>query len=197
LEKVLAVNFLGLRHLTEGVFPRIARGGAVVSVASIAGQDWQRRFDVVSGMLETRDFDEGIAWARANEPRWEKDAYTFSKQCVVAYTHRAAGLGLKHEVRVNSVSPGTVDTGLIPGFRNLVGEDHFQWMLEQTGGRMADPEEIAEVIAYLAIGPSRWVNGVDLVVDGGYRAGVLGGWVDVGSSPLGRRLASKRADRDR
>jgi NAD(P)-dependent dehydrogenase (short-subunit alcohol dehydrogenase family) len=37
---VMKVNFLGLRHLTESVIPRIPSGGAIVHIASIAGSGW-------------------------------------------------------------------------------------------------------------------------------------------------------------
>ena len=44
-DMVLAVNTLGLRHLTEGLWDRLADGGTVVNVASIAGNQWKKRYD--------------------------------------------------------------------------------------------------------------------------------------------------------
>ncbi len=52
---VVAINFLGMRHLTESLVPRIARGGAVVNVASTAGWDWEKRADLVNGLLDTAE----------------------------------------------------------------------------------------------------------------------------------------------
>ena len=90
-EPVIAVNFLGLRHLTTQLLPRMTAGASVVNVASTAAQGWQRRASVIDQLLDTPDCATGLEWCRANGGLWEKDPYTFSKQCVVAWTYRAAG----------------------------------------------------------------------------------------------------------
>jgi NAD(P)-dependent dehydrogenase (short-subunit alcohol dehydrogenase family) len=185
-EKVLAVNFLGLRHLTEAMLPRINEGGCVVNVASTAGWDWQKRADVVKAMLDTASFADGLAWARANRPDWEANPYKFSKQCAAAYTHRASGLALARRVRVNCVNPGSTETQLTPAFRKLVGEAMYDWGVAQIG-RQGTPEDIAEVIEWLAVGQNRWLNGVEIIVDGGYLSGLVGGWVDLDRSPNAKR----------
>ncbi len=189
-EQVVRVNFLGLRHLTEALTPRIVDGGGVVNVASVAGQGWQRRFEVVDALLRTPDFDAGVEWLRANEDKWAKDPYTFSKQCVVAYTFRAAGAALERRVRVNCVSPGAVGTRLTPAFRAQMGDDQYAWSVAQIGE--ARPEDVAPVIEWLAVGECGWLNGVDIPVDGGFTAGALGGWIDVASSPAALARKARR-----
>src|SRR5437762_3507349 len=82
------------------------------AVASVAAQNWQRRAAVIEQLLDTPDFASGLEWCRANGGLWEKDPYTFSKQCVVAWTYRATGAARAYGVRVNSVSPGGTDTRL-------------------------------------------------------------------------------------
>jgi NAD(P)-dependent dehydrogenase (short-subunit alcohol dehydrogenase family) len=186
----MAVNFLGARMLTEALFPRITGGGAVVNVASLAGREWQRRADVVGALLETPDFESGMRWCHEHADRWAKDPYTFSKQCLSAWTLRLAGRGIDRRVRVNAVSPGGVATPLSPSFREQVGSEQFDWAVRQIG-RQAEPQEIAEVIEYLAVGRSRWINGVDIVVDGGLVAGMTAGWIDVSSSPAARARMKK------
>ncbi|MFN3230664.1 MAG: coniferyl-alcohol dehydrogenase [Alphaproteobacteria bacterium] len=193
-DKVVRVNFLGLRHLTEHLMPRIAQGGSVVHVASTAGLEWQRRLAPVSALLDTSSFEDGLAWCRDNQDQWIKDPYTFSKQCTVAYTYRAAGAGLARRVRVNCVSPGGVRTPLTPEFRRLMGDAQYEWSIGRVG-RDAEPDEIAEVICYLAVGPCGWLNGVNIPVDGGATAGGLGGWSDPGDSPLAKAAAARRAAR--
>jgi NAD(P)-dependent dehydrogenase (short-subunit alcohol dehydrogenase family) len=192
-ELVVRVNFLGLRRLTEALFDRIASGGAVVNVASVAGREWQRRADLVGALLDTPDFDTGLEWCRQNTDRWAKDPYTFSKQCVVAYSLRSARRAFAQGLRSNSVSPGGVETPLTPAFRAQMGAQ-FDWMAEQTG-RQAEPDEIAEVIVYLATGPCRWLNGVDVVVDGGVTGGILSGTIDVSRSPAALARAARDASR--
>jgi len=179
---VVAINFLGLRHLTESLVPRVREGGAVVNVASTAGWDWKKREDVVASLLDTRDFAAGIEWLERNGPLWRDNPYKFSKQCAAAYTYRAAGFALPHKVRVNCVNPGATQTQLTPAFRELIGAAMYDWGVAQIG-RHGTPDDIAEVIEFLAIGACRWLNGVEIVVDGGYIAGLVGGWVDLDASP--------------
>ena len=90
---VVKVNFLGLRHLTDALFDRIVPGGSVVNVSSTAGRSWERRREYVEAMVRTEDFAAGVAWAAANEGRWNRDPYTFSKQCVTFWTKLAAQRG--------------------------------------------------------------------------------------------------------
>jgi NAD(P)-dependent dehydrogenase (short-subunit alcohol dehydrogenase family) len=181
-ETVMAVNFLALRHLTESLVDRITDGGSVVNVASSAGRDWQKREDVIREVLDTPDFAAGLAWLRQNGEVWSDNPYKFSKQCAAAYTYRAAQLAIARGVRVNCVNPGATETQLTPAFRELVGPAMYDWGVAQIG-RQGTPADIAEVIEFLAVGQCRWLNGVEIVVDGGYIAGVVGGWIDLDASP--------------
>jgi NAD(P)-dependent dehydrogenase (short-subunit alcohol dehydrogenase family) len=182
-ESVVAVNFLGLRHLSERMLPCIARGGSVVNVASTAGREWRRRASVIEPLLDTADFATGLAWARENTALWDKDPYTFSKQCVVAWTYRAVALALPHGVRVNCVNPGGTDTRLTENFTAQIGAEQVAWMNAHLGGRTAQPDDIAAVIGFFAIGDCAWLNGVEIPVDGGLSAGLIGGWIDMSQSP--------------
>jgi NAD(P)-dependent dehydrogenase (short-subunit alcohol dehydrogenase family) len=190
-ERVISVNFLGLRHLTEALVPRIADGGSIVIVASVAGHNWQRRFDVVTDFLNTTDFDSGVSWLAENEEKWNKDPYTFSKQCAVAYTYRVSGKAISRGVRANCVNPGAIQTQLTANFRAQIGEETYDWSVDQMG-RHGTPDEVAEVIEYLATGPCRWLNGEELSIDGGFNAGIVGGWIDISTSPaaLARKNSS-------
>ncbi len=181
-EWVLRVNFLGMRHITDSLFDRITPGGSVVNVSSSAGRQWQKRRQVVEPLVDTVGFEAGLAWARENEGRWSRDPYTFSKQCVTLWTLKAAQRGATGAVRVNSVSPGGVDTQLTTAFRSQMGEDYSDWLRSFTD-RGALPREIAEPIVWLAIGDCAWVNGADLMVDRGLEAGMISGWVDLENAP--------------
>lgn len=179
---VLKVNFLGLRCLTDSLFERITAGGSVVNVSSSAGRKWEKRRQVVEPLVDTADFETGLAWALENEGRWNRDPYTFSKQCVTLWTHKAAQRGATGAVRINAVSPGGVDTQLTPNFRDQMGNEYSDWLRTFTD-RGAAPAEMAEPIVWLAIGNSRWVNGADLMVDRGLEAGMISGWVDLDQAP--------------
>jgi len=179
---VVAINFLGMRHLTERLLPKIIDGGSIVNVASSAGRDWLTRKDLVWALLDTADFAAGVEWLDTHSGDWTPDPYRFSKQCAAAWTYRAVGLGRTRQVRVNCVNPGIVETRLSAQFRQLLGPNRYDWILQQSG-RAGTPEDIAAVIEYLAIGDCRWLNGVELTVDGGYYAGIVGGWINPADMP--------------
>ncbi|MGE0668131.1 MAG: SDR family oxidoreductase [Sphingomonadales bacterium] len=192
-EPVVAVNFLGMRHLSEAMLPRIRSGGSVTTVASTAGRDWLRRAAVVGQLLDTPDFEAGLAWCRDNGAQWEKDPYTFSKQCSVAWIYRAAGLGIRHGVRVNSISPGNTRTRLTENFIAQIGAEQVSWLTDHIG-REATPDDIASVIDFVALGDCGWLNGVDIPVDGGITASITGKWIDMSRSPAVLARAAVRRD---
>ena len=185
MAKVVAVNFLGLRYLTESLIPRIPPFGSVVVVASSAGHDWRNRAFDVEGLLDTPNFEAGWDWLLGHRDVWQDNPYKFSKQCAAAYTHRASGIGLPGRVRVNCVNPGAVETPLTPAFRDLLGEDVYDWGVAQIG-RHAQPDDVGEVIAFLAGDQCRWLNGVEIPVDGGFLSGLYGGWIDPTGGPAPR-----------
>ena len=79
-------------------------------------------------------------------------------------------MGADRNVRVNAVCPGLVNTPLIA---DMVSENpamHDQLMASHPLGRIAEPEEIADAIMYLATSKSSYVTGIALPVDGGYLA---------------------------
>lgn len=190
-ETVVAVNFLALRHLSHQLMERLRRGGAVVNVSSVAGRDWRARYERLLPLLQTPDYAAGLAWCRENRERLARDPYTFSKRAVTAYTLLAAQRALQLGVRINCVSPGPVETPLYPQFESLMGKAQSDWTKAQTG-RAASPDDIAEVLETLLVRPCRWLNGVDLPVDGGYSAGIEAGWIDFAASPVMRQ---RRRDR--
>lgn len=190
-ELVLRVNVYGLRHLTESMLAAgkvSAPGGSIVNIASLAGMAWERHLDRIDALDAAPDFAAGIEVARAYD-RGGPNAYVLSKEWVVAYTQRLAGRVITQGIRVNSVSPGPVITPLFPYFEADTGADQMAWLNEQVG-RPAQPEDQAEVVCWLAVGRSGWVNGVDLAVDGGLSAGMRNGWADTKASPASRARRS-------
>ena len=179
---VVAVNFLGLRQITEAYASRLSKGGSIVNVASSAGRDWPDNHRPVRGLLDTPDYASGLRWLEDNRAEWIDNPYKFSKQCAAAYTYRAVALGVKRGLRVNCVNPGAIETRLTPEFRELIGADMFEWIGQQVG-RFGTPAEVAEVIEFLAVGECGWLNGVEITVDGGYYAGIVGGWIQPETSP--------------
>ena len=104
-----------------------------------------------------------------------------------AYCTSKAGLGMlaraaakecreaKVPIRINVVSPGGVKTPLwrtMPFFQDLVrqqgSEDAAFTAMEASGGRFAEPEEVAESVLFLVSDAAGHISGVELPIDGGY-----------------------------
>jgi NAD(P)-dependent dehydrogenase (short-subunit alcohol dehydrogenase family) len=173
-ETVLRVNVLGARRLTDRLLPRLCDNGAVVHVSSGAGWMWRARLGELLPILSMPD-DEALAAALALAPDG-KSAYEVSKALLSLHALAAAPREQRRGVRVNSVAPGGVETPMLPAFRDSMGADMLDWAVSAVG-RHATPEEIADAIVFLASPAARWVNGAELVVDGGLVAGMMtGAW---------------------
>jgi NAD(P)-dependent dehydrogenase (short-subunit alcohol dehydrogenase family) len=94
---------------------------------------------------------------------------------IVALAKAFADRGLRDGVQVNSVLPGPVMTGRRKSYlehwapiHNVSVEDAGQRFLQDSGiARYGEPEEIAELMAFLVSPPARWLTGAQLRMDGG------------------------------
>lgn len=174
--KVMAVNFLGTRWLTESMLPRISRGGSITLVASSAGRDWRDNRAQVDGMLAAEGFETGQSWLDgAGSGNWQPEAYKFSKQCLAAYTYHAVGKARDYGVRVNCINPGITETNLSSDFRDMLGCENYDRIVSLSG-RSGQPSDVAGLAEFLSVGDAGWINGVEITVDGGYFAGVVADW---------------------
>jgi NAD(P)-dependent dehydrogenase (short-subunit alcohol dehydrogenase family) len=95
-------------------------------------------------------------------------AHTTNKAAIIGMTRQLALEGSEHGIRVNSVSPGLIESNATRG--ELEDEAWADEMRDRTLlGRFGKPEEVANVALFLAGDESAYVTGVDLVVDGGMR----------------------------
>lgn len=94
-------------------------------------------------------------------------AYSASKAAVSALTRVAALECVADGIRINAVSPGLVDTAmsLLPGESRTERDIRLKGAIP--AGRIADPDEIARAVLWLASDEARFVIGHDLVIDGG------------------------------
>jgi len=142
-ERVMAVNVRGPFLCAQAVLPTMIEQGSghVINIASIAG------FVAFPG----------------------RSAYTASKGAVVQFTRSLAVDYAVHGIRANAVCPGMVQTPMT------------QWRLDQPDlkaavvsqiplGRVAMPDDIADVVAGLASDRMAYVTGHCLIVDGGWTA---------------------------
>ncbi len=165
-ELVARVNYLGVRHLSTALLPRIRAGGSIVNIASVLGGEWPQRLDVHKALAATAGFNAGAAWLK-DFPAPRETAYQYFKEALIVWTFvQAQPWFLEHGVRMNSVAPGPVFTPILNDFVSMLGAERT----EADAHRMKRPayaDEVAAVIAFCCAEESRWINGVNLPVDGG------------------------------
>ena len=177
VEDVMAVNWLGLRQLSEGLLPQIREDGAIANTASIAGGQWPGHLQEVLECIAIESREELFGWCR-DHAELVGDGYAFSKECVQVYTMKSAKQTLARNVRTNSVCPAPIDTPLLPDFNKTMTEKTMNWTVDQIGGTIATPRDIAMSLAFLGSEASRYVNGVNLNVDMGFNAFMTTGQLD-------------------
>jgi len=103
----------------------------------------------------------------------DRFAYSMSKGAVYAMTLSVARDYIHEEIRCNCISPARVHTPFVDGFikKNYPGkEDEMFEKLSKSQpiGRMARPEEIANLILYLCSDEASFITGCDYPIDGGF-----------------------------
>lgn len=95
-------------------------------------------------------------------------AYAGAKGAVMSMTRQMAVEFGKNGVRVNSISPGTINTPMNEKVVADLGQQVGRaWVLMHPIGRIGKPEEVAEAAVYLASDAAGFTTGIDLRVDGG------------------------------
>jgi NAD(P)-dependent dehydrogenase (short-subunit alcohol dehydrogenase family) len=152
--RVIDVNVNGTFVMTQRVGRALIErgaGGAIVNIASIYGM---------------RAMDWRLYAVGRDIPRYDDASYATSKAAVIQLTRSLATSWASFGIRVNSVSPGPVDTesnAEVFDFRA-----HRKVAGRAPMGRWAKPFEIADAVAYLVSDHASYVTGANLVVDGGW-----------------------------
>jgi NAD(P)-dependent dehydrogenase (short-subunit alcohol dehydrogenase family) len=165
--RIVAVNLLGTRHLSERIAGRMEPGGAIVAVGSSTGWAWRERLAEHRALLDTSSYAEGLRWLEEH-PVEDSVAYARSKELLAVWVRRAAVAWRERGIRVNLVVPGPVSTAAFLAFRKRMGNAPLEDV--DRVGRPGTPEEVADVAAFLMGDGARWVSGVELPVDGGLAA---------------------------
>lgn len=166
--QVLKVNYLGARRFIEMLSPKIAEDGSVVVVSSLAARRCLWDAQRLRAMLALSDWREALA-ALDVANLGGGEAYEIAKRLLLAWLPLAAASGAARRIRFNAVTPGPVETPLLPGFRQSMGEDRIE-AARSLVGRHALPDEVAAPILFLLGPASSWVNGIEIVADGGLSA---------------------------
>ena len=94
--------------------------------------------------------------------------YVASKHAVEGLTKSAALEGAAAGVRVNAISPGPVETGMLDRFTGGSEAAKAGFLAAMPARRASTPEEIAEAILFVASEKSSLINGQSIAIDGGY-----------------------------
>jgi NAD(P)-dependent dehydrogenase (short-subunit alcohol dehydrogenase family) len=168
--KLIAINLIGPHLIAKAVGPHMVRGGVAIYYSSLgaymcspeAGRD-----AVLEDPLKAGFFD-ALLDALGAEPSL-LEAYNYSKRALIRFAEKLAVHWGKDEVRVLSLSPGMIETSMgrrdgapVPGRNERVREIPL--------GRKGTSIEVSAVLSFLASDAASFVNGVDILVDGGHRA---------------------------
>lgn len=126
----LSVGVTAPFYLTKLLMPVLSDGASIINISS------------------SRD--------RMSQPKTE--SYTAAKGGIAALTH-ALAISLAGKARVNSISPGWIDTT----DTEIIGAD----ALQQPVGRVGTPEDIAEMVKFLCSDKAGFITGENICIDGG------------------------------
>ncbi|MBK9933911.1 MAG: SDR family oxidoreductase, partial [Cytophagaceae bacterium] len=99
-----------------------------------------------------------------------KIGYCSSKAAINGLVKSSALELSKRKIRVNSVSPGIVNTELTQRLFLEVGQESRNRIIEKHPLGIGEVEDVVPAVLFLAIGKSQWISGIDLIVDGAYSA---------------------------
>jgi 3-oxoacyl-[acyl-carrier protein] reductase len=138
-DEVVRTNLYSVFYGCQAVLPGMiaAGGGAIVNIASIAGQRGSARHA----------------------------HYAAAKGGVLAFTRSLAREVIEHNIRVNAVSPGRIATDLL--VNDQTAHEFARWMADTPARRLGTPEEVADAVLFLASPASSYLVGETIAVNGG------------------------------
>lgn len=164
---ILHVNFLGMRDFTHALLDRMRPGASIVNMASRAGHGWREGLEQVkrlSAISDRTELDAFVTQEGVDATR----CYNLSKEAVILWTLAEALPMVQRGLRINSLSPGGIATGILGDFQRAFGDVMARNVAR--AGRPGQPHEIAEVAAFILSPASHWIKGADLAIDGGMGA---------------------------
>lgn len=170
--QVIKVNFLGLRHFTELMIDKLSDNASIVNTASLAGLGWPEAGDKVKNLIALRDFEGVEALCEQNGVAQEDGrSYFYTKETLIVWTMMNRWTWRDRGIRMNCISPGPVETPILPDFLETLGERAEENM--KIMGRPGRPVDIALVVAFMCSDGSAWIRGANIPVDGGMYQHVL------------------------
>ncbi|NOX84329.1 MAG: SDR family oxidoreductase [Alphaproteobacteria bacterium] len=163
---VLKVNLIGLKTLTYALVDKMADGAAITNLASLAGIGWLDNLDEVNAINAISNFDEVEAFCETfNVAGQPGRSYFLSKEALIVWTMQNRWTWRERGIRMNCISPGPVETPILPDFVETLGarvEEDMRVM-----DRPGTPGDVAPLVTFLQSDGSIWIRGANIPCDGG------------------------------
>ncbi len=180
-ENIIRINAVGTVNMVKAFYPVLAEGGVMINFSSVAAytmpqtEEWTQAFE----SWDQPDFYDRML-ALAGEAEDEESeffraglAYAMSKKFVIYFTQKNVSRFAEKHCRILSISPGCY---LTPMHQKLIDNqpETAENQLELIpAGRWGHPYEMGALTAFLCSSGAGYINGVDILADGGQNAGVF------------------------
>ena len=163
---VVKIDFLGMRHLTDALVPRMPRGSSIVSVSSLAASNYAQNTREVAGLLATASFADGVRWCQDHPDAHADGGYRIAKEAIILHAMtNAVALGARG-IRINCTGPGVTETPILDQLRSRYGPEYLD-DIPKPLGRVSNAAEQAAALVFLNSPAAGYVTGQVLWVDGG------------------------------
>jgi len=143
-DDLFATNVRSPFFLVQQLLPVLVQGSNIIVISSLGAR----------AVVGTPDLDKPSILA-----------YAATKGAVETLVKYWAGILGPQGIRVNAVAPGGIDTDMSTFLNTEAGRNVFLGM--QALKRIGKPEDVADVVAFLASDAARWITGASIPVDGG------------------------------
>jgi NAD(P)-dependent dehydrogenase (short-subunit alcohol dehydrogenase family) len=135
---VLRLGVTAAFYLTQQLLPHFSQGASIINISS----------------------------TRSTMSQKNTESYTAAKGAISALTH-AMSISLAGRVRVNSISPGWIDTGAYQHEDAYIPDFSKEDMAQHPSGRVGVPNDIAQMVLFLCSDKAGFITGENITIDGG------------------------------
>ena len=165
----LKVNFFGLRTFTNLIAPKLNDGASIVNLASMAGMKYMQNIPHLKTLFAMENQDTTEGFLKENNLFGEV-TYNFSKEAVILWTMKMVNAWKDRGITIKCVSPGPIKTPILKDFMETIAKKQVILPEEYKG----ETPDIAGIVVFLCGEGGRWINGQNIVADGGLLATRMG-----------------------
>lgn len=164
-DQVLKVNLVGLKYFTELMIGKLNDNASIVNLASLAGFGWPKALDAIKASEHLAFEDVERFMLDYNITNEGGRSYFFSKEALVVWTMKNRWTWRDRGIRMNTVSPGPVETPILADFLKTLGARAEEDM--SVNDRAGRPDDVAPVVCFMLSDMTHWFRGSNLMLDGG------------------------------